>query len=191
MSEILEGHWDKGLAFDVHTLSSTYLGVSEAGYDQFDTEYTKMGGLLLQLKYRNNRGAVPKIIKLLDKITGIEKFDAFIPIPATKKDRPYQPVELIAVALGKKRDVPVLTDLLLNGGDEELKGVTDPIERINLLKSAITLNKPGRVRGKKVLLIDDLYRSGSTLNVATDILRDKGGAKRVCVLTMTKTRSNR
>lgn len=45
--------------------------------------------------------------------------------------------------------------------------------------------------GKNVLLVDDLYRSGSTLFVATDILYQQAKATGVFVLTMTKTRSNR
>ena len=45
--------------------------------------------------------------------------------------------------------------------------------------------------GKNILLIDDLYRSGATLKVATNLLYSKATVKNVYVLTMTKTRSNR
>ena len=107
------------------------------------------------------------------------------------KKRAYQPVQLITAEIGKRRKVSVLDDLLLNSGDEELKGITDPVARLDLLRKALSLHKGERVKGKQILLVDDLFRSGSTLNVATDILLTEGGAARVCVLTMTKTRSNR
>jgi competence protein ComFC len=42
----LNGNWDKGLAFDVHSLSSTYLGPNEFGHDQWDTTRTEMGALV-------------------------------------------------------------------------------------------------------------------------------------------------
>ena len=53
------------------------------------------------------------------------------------------------------------------------------------------LKKTVKLNGKKILLIDDLYRSGATLTIATDILLNIGKAKSVSVLALTKTRSNR
>ncbi|MDL1958237.1 MAG: hypothetical protein LWX01_00875 [Deltaproteobacteria bacterium] len=47
------------------------------------------------------------------------------------------------------------------------------------------------VAGRNVLLIDDLYRSGATLNAVTVALKDKGKAKEVYVLTLTMTRRKR
>jgi len=44
---------------------------------------------------------------------------------------------------------------------------------------------------QNILLVDDLYRSGSTLQVATELLYNNCNVKDVYVLTMTKTRSNR
>lgn len=172
-------------------ISSEYLGDSETGRPIFDNQRSEMGEFIYQLKYKQDRRVLPKIIALLDRIKGIEKFDFLVPIPPTNKMRPFQPVQLITEALGKKRDVIVLDDVLHNNGKEELKGVTDPLARDELLKEALTLHDKARIKGKAVLLVDDLYRSGSTLNIATDILLDEGGADRVSVLTMTKTRSNR
>jgi len=188
----LEGNWKSGKAYDLHTVSSTHLGTDESGHDRFENIRSPMGELLYQLKYKYDKSKLDEIVMLLDSIKGVEKFDLIIPIPATKKDRPIKPVELIAIGLGKRRAVKVIADALSNEGDEELKGITDPIARKELLEEAIKLNAPlERYDGKKILLVDDLYRSGSTLRVATDLLYNKGKAAQVSVLTMTKTRSNR
>ena len=184
----LEGNWKSGKAFDLHTKASTYLGVDEFGHDQFDNVRSEMGELVYQLKYKQ---ALSKIVDLLDGIAGIEGFDFIVPIPATNKKRPFQPVELIALALGERRHVSVASDALTNEGAEELKGVTDPVARNELLTEAIKLHKPQRFDGRKILLVDDLYRSGSTLRVATALLYAEAHAGQVSVLTMTKTRSNR
>ncbi len=48
-----------------------------------------------------------------------------------------------------------------------------------------------QVQGHRVLLFDDLYRSGATLNAITVALYDNGGATEVFALTMTRTRSSR
>ena len=69
----LEGDWKKGLAFDLHTIASDYLGPDEYGHDRWDTTRSEMGELIYQLKYRNGKSAVNKII-LLKGIKGIEKF---------------------------------------------------------------------------------------------------------------------
>ena len=180
-----------GKAYDVHTTSSTYLGVNELGHDSFDNVRTPMGTLIHALKYRDDLTAVPAIIGLLDEIKGIENFDYIVPIPPTKKNRKFQPVETIAVALGQRRGVEVLAGLLTNSGHEELKGITDPLERDERLQSALQFSGGHDIEGKKILLLDDVYDSGSTLRIATDLVYRNGKAASVSVLTMTKTRSSR
>jgi competence protein ComFC len=184
----LEGNWRAGKAYDLHTMDSTYLGADELGHDRFDNTRSEMGELLYRLKYRGDKSATERMVELLDGIEGIENFDCIIPVPATKKDREYQPVDAIAEALGKRRGIK---GELVNEGDDELKGITDPVARNELLENALNLAGSVDLSGKRVLLVDDLYRSGSTLRVATMILYEHGGADDVCVLTMTKTRSNR
>lgn len=188
----LEGNWHKGLAFDVHTLSSTYLGPDDFGHDRWENTRSQMGQLVYRLKYKNDKSAISEIVDLISsKIKGIEKFDYIIPIPSTNKNRPYQPVDEIAKELGRRKKVKVLNALDKKAGGEELKNVDDPKERKKLLKSSIVISTDRDISGKKVLLLDDLFRSGATLSVATEILYKKAKVDSVSVLTMTKTRSNR
>lgn len=191
MSEEIFGNWRRGIAHSIHTIASDYLGDDEYGNPRFDNQRSEMGELVYQLKYNQDASVLPKLIKLLDRIGNIERFDFLVPIPPTKKNRKHQPVEMITAALGVRRGVAVLGDLLENSGQSELKSISDPLVREEVLREALKLHHGERVRGKKVLLVDDLFRSGSTLNVATDILLTQGGAERVCVLAMTKTRTNR
>ena len=44
----------------------------------------------------------------------------------------------------------------------------------------------GEARGKRVLMVDDLYDSGATLDEAARVLR-AAGASSICVLTLTRT----
>lgn len=192
MAITLEGNWKSGKAYDLHTVSSAHLGTDQFGHDRFDNRRSAMGELLYQLKYRQDKSRVDEIVVLLDDIKGIEGFDFIVPIPPTNKNRVIQPVELIAVELGKRRAVRVIADALSNEGDDELKTITDPVARNELLEKAIKLNAPlERYKGTRILLLDDLYRSGSTLRVATNLLYKEGEAAQVSVLTMTKTRSSR
>lgn len=125
-------------------------------------------------------------------INGIERFDAIIPVPSSNKNRAYQPVDEIAKALGAQRGVEVLLGFLdKKAGGPELKGVDDPDKRAALLKGTITIANDRDISGKRILLLDDLYRSGATLNACCSILYNDAKVEEICVLTMTKTRSKR
>jgi len=190
MTIIIKGNWEKGLAYDVHTLSSTYLGSDEFGRDRWDNTRSEMGRLVYQLKYKNDKSVVGKIVDLITgKIKGIEKFDLIIPIPSTNKTRPFQPVEEIAKELGRRKRIKVINILTKKPGGTEMKNVKDTKEKKTLLEGRILISPDYEISGKAVLLIDDLYDSGATLEAATNILYKKAKVKTVSVLTMTKTRS--
>jgi predicted amidophosphoribosyltransferase len=71
----------------------------------------------------------------------------------------------------------------------QLKGVTDPEKRKELVEGLYAVD-PTCTAGRSVLLFDDLFRSGSTMNAITDVLMQQGRATVVRALTITKTRSN-
>ena len=186
----IQGNWKKGFAYDVHTLSSTYLGIDERGHEQWDTTRSEMGQLVYDLKYRGDLSTVKAIVDRLDKYKGLETMDAIIPIPASRPRR-VQPVLEIAKALGKRINVPVWTILQKRLGGDELKNINESSQRQAKLQELMTIDTSHHaITGQNVLLLDDLYRSGATLKVATDLLH-QAGARNVAVLVMTKTRSNR
>lgn len=158
----------------------------------WDNTRSEMGELVFQLKNRGDLSAVPKIIEFVKALGGIEAFDFIIPVPSSKKNRPYQPVDEIAKALGEQRSVEALVGFLdKKAGGAELKNVDDPAERAKLLEEAITITGDRDISGKRVLLLDDLYRSGVTLNTCCSILYTGANVAEICVLTMTKIRTKR
>lgn len=192
MSIEIEVRWKKGFAHDVHTLSSVYMGVEEYGHTRWDTTRSEMGELVYQLKYHGDTSTLTKIVDLLGKYKGLETMDAIIPIPSTNKLRATQPVYAIARELGKRLGVSVIEDALeKTGGGAQLKNVEDQNERAKLLREHMCLTGKHNLSGMNILLLDDLYRSGATLQVATDLLYDRANCNNVYVLVMTKTRSRR
>lgn len=187
----LEGNWDRGLAYDVRTLDSTYLGVDENGRNSWENTRSEMGNLLYGLKYCSENQNVTKIIDLITaKIKGLETFDYIIPIPPSKV-RMFQPVYEMAKELGRRKRVKVGYALEKIPSDLEIKNITNPQKRKSALETTMKLTGKYDLSGKKILLLDDLYRSGVTLEVATYLLRTQSKADMINVLTMTKTRSNR
>lgn len=189
----VEGSWKNGFAFDLHTISSAYLGQDEFGHDKYENTRTEMGELVYQLKYKYDESVVKKIVDLLKSVKGLEKIHAIVPIPPSNTDRRHQPVFLIAEELGISLSIPVYIDCLAKSeGAKELKNITDNSQRMEILKKSMFLtNNRYNLADKNILLIDDLYRSGSTLEVATNLLYSQAKVQNVYVLTMTKTRSNK
>jgi len=112
-----------------------------------------------------------------------------IPVPPSQSGRPQQPVLVLAEALSKQLGIPVRADCVSRVKEiPELKNVYDYDERLRLLEGVHRV-EPAFVSKQKVLLFDDLYRSGATMNAVTSILYDQGGAAEVYALAITRTRS--
>lgn len=186
----LKGKWKVGWAIDLHTVSSTPIDDNH-----FDTVRTEIGELLYQLKYCKD---VSKIQLLADIVVDFLKtrlvtpyLSAIIPIPPSDITRTSQPVYEIAKVVGEKLKLKVDYDYLLKiRPTSQLKSIDDPEERRKILADVFQV-KDQRYAGKKVLLFDDLYRSGETMNVATQVLIDSGHVNNVYVLAITKTRSKK
>ena len=188
----VRGAWRLGWTLDRHTTRSVFLGDDEHGHARYETTRSPIGDLIYQLKYRGKRTA-PEIAGVMasffdDKPVALGRIDAVVPMPSSES-RAVQPVVEIVNALGKKLRKPVLANVIRKiRKTPGLKDVHDPDERRELLDGAFHVD-PARVKGKGVLLIDDLYRSGATANAVTIALL-AAGAARVYFLAATRTRSN-
>ncbi len=111
-------------------------------------------------------------------------------MPSSKRRRP-QPVHEIALTSGRQRYVRVRTGYLSKASGAELKGIDDPDERKRLLEKSIQISGREDISGQDILVLDDLHRSGATLNACCELLRRQARVRKVCVLTMTGTRTNR
>lgn len=184
------GNFVSGWALDVHTLSSTYLGVNDNGHEVYDTTRSEVGDLLYRLKYRFDRDAGNEIARVAAAYIARTKtkFDVLVPVPPSGA-RALQPVIFLANAIGAAVPLMVADCVTTIRATEPLKGVTDKARRKELLAGLHAIDA-NQTEGRHILLLDDLFRSGSTLNAITDVLTGEGKAASVRVLTITKTRSN-
>jgi predicted amidophosphoribosyltransferase len=99
---------------------------------------------------------------------------------------------MIGKALATSLSIPFMIVLKKQNSNPQLKDVPEYSERIKLLEKVLGLSAASsRVKDANVLLVDDLWRSGATLNAAATLLLDGTGVADVFALTITKTRSNR
>ncbi len=106
----ISGHWQSGVAMDLHTISSTPIGYNDFGYMQFETVRPEIAELLFRLKNRADRSAAGPIIETVADFLGHhrDKFDAIVPVPPSHP-RAVQPVIIMAEGIGQALGVPVLS----------------------------------------------------------------------------------
>jgi hypothetical protein len=172
----LVGSWDAGWALDFH---SRFTGA--------DWSRSQVGELAFCLKYRQDKTVLPALVEHLLALCAahpvLTNVDALVPIPPSKP-RAFDPVRTLADALGTRLDQPVWPVLAKTRPSAQQKEMRTLVQKQANVAGAFALQ--GQVRGKRLLVLDDLYDSGATLEEATRVLR-QGGAVRVYVLTLTRT----
>jgi competence protein ComFC len=186
----ITGNWTEGFALDFHTVSSEYIGDDEYGHPQFDTKRSEMGELLFKLKYREDKSVLGDLVATVSQFIKSRNWpiDLIVSVPPSREGRQFQPVPPLAVGIGRALGINVSVDSVVKVKDTlELKNVFDFEERMRILKDAFEI-RGSAVCGRNILLFDDLYRSGATLNAISRLLQQGGKVKNIYVLTLTMTR---
>lgn len=128
-----------------------------------------------------------KIILNDEKIYSfIEKYDIIIPIPLHRKrkgERGYNQTELIAKELAKDLNLSLESKILKKIRDTKKQSTLTKKERIKNVENAFVLTNTAKLKNKKILLFDDIYTTGSTLNECSKLLR-KAEVKEISILTI-------
>ncbi len=182
----ITGPWTAGFALDYHSVSATPTGDP---YHPFEMKYTELGGRLYQFKYRGDAKALPDILDTVEDFVRSSKMpvDCVVPAPPSK-GRTSQPVVVLAREVAKRFGVPVFEAGVVKVKETpSMKNIPDWLERQRVLEESVQAGSDV-VKGKTVLLLDDLVESGSTLRRAADVLLKKGGAAAVYAVALTRTR---
>lgn len=118
---------------------------------------------------------------------------AVIPVPLYKtrrRERGFNQAELIARAALKfyaaRQRMQLIPDLLLRTRDTHSQiGLTSHQRRANL-RGAFAVARAAEIAGREVLLVDDVYTTGTTVTECARVLR-RAGASRVWVATVART----
>ncbi|MBO4291203.1 MAG: ComF family protein [Lachnospiraceae bacterium] len=111
--------------------------------------------------------------------------DGLIPVPLHSKRlsrRGFNQAAVLAHVLGKKWGIPVYEKLLIRRKNTVPLKALNSKERQNNLKKAFHV-KENDVKLKTIIMVDDIYTTGATVDEAARTLLD-GGAEKVYVVTL-------
>lgn len=148
--------------------------------------------LILQYKFFNKSvisEVFAKIILKNEKICGKLKFyDIIISVPMhkTKKQaRGYNQTELISRIIGENLQIKYNSNTLIKIVNNKRQSSLNLENRINNVKNVFKLTEKHSVKNKNVILVDDIYTTGATLEECAKILK-QAGAKNVLGLVIAK-----
>ena len=152
--------------------------------------YTKFSRrLILPLKHGDRLDLIPFLVKLLyAKSVVFKDIDCLMPVPIHRfrmMKRKYNQSALLALPLAKKMGKPCLLSVLIRQKNTTSLGHSKKAEREKELKGAFKVVRKELIKGKKILLIDDVCTTGSTLNECAKTLLN-AGAKEVYGLVLAR-----
>lgn len=157
----------------------------EKGYSLFEYDAT-MKQSMSQYKFHSKKEYADFYIEeiLLNYGTRIKELglDAFIPVPIHSekyKQRGFNQAELLAIGIAKFLEIPVYSNVLIRNKNTTPQKLLDDKERVKNLKNAFAvsdefMNSKENSNLKRVMLIDDIYTTGATIDVCAKVLKSIG-----------------
>lgn len=139
-------------------------------------------------QYYQRRRLVEWLINAFDQHAGDSRWHALVPVPLyhrRHRERGFNQASEIAHGLGKARKIAVL-DCLYRYRDTQTQTKLDRKTRWDNMTGAFQLKRRFDVKGKSLLLIDDVFTTGATVNACAQALAS-AGAGHLAVLTIARS----
>jgi competence protein ComFC len=127
----------------------------------------------------------------IKKVTSMPDFDIIICVPLHSKkckERGYNQAELISRALSRELSVPANFSLLTRIRNTKPQSLLPGDKRYQNVKDAFCVIEKDRIKGKKVMIVDDVLTTGNTLNECARVLKE-AGAKWVTAVVIASGRN--
>lgn len=144
---------------------------------------------MAKIKYKNKREYLDfygeAICARYEKQIRRMEADVLVPVPvhpSRRRERGFNQAELLARRIGERLEIPVCPQMLVRNKKTVPQKGLDPAGRLKNLEEAFLAGEPLKgVEG--VILVDDIYTTGSTIEACTRALK-KAGVKNVYFLTI-------
>ena len=149
-------------------------------YDKliFCSEYTEEFRQKIHLyKFSDKKYYYHFFTELIYERVKNEDFDLILPVPISReryKERGYNQSGIISKKLAKMLEKPYSFDILIKIKNNERQSMQNFKDRLKSTKDVFKIADNINVDKKKILLIDDIFATGSTVNECCRILRNAG-----------------
>jgi ComF family protein len=164
------------------------------GLSGFDAVYAygSYEGSLRKLIQLFKYGRIPTLAAPLGRLLAAavpreRAFDVIVPMPMhwrRRWSRGFNQAELLARTLEKRLGLPVRNAVRRVKATPPQAGLTAGQRRANM-SAAFQIKRPEIVRGKRVLLVDDVFTTGATAGACARTLK-RAGAAYIAVLTVAR-----
>lgn len=134
--------------------------------------------LLLAYKFKEKAYLYKTIVNFLlnqEKIfEKLQSYDTIIPVPISnrrRKERGYNQSLLIAKEMSKELNLLLITDCLYKTKHIPPQSELNKEERVRNVQSVYELRNQTILENKKILILDDIYTTGSTIKECSKILQ--------------------
>ena len=141
-------------------------------------------------KYRGKVSlATPLARLMIDQLPALDSIDLIMPVPlhtGRLREREFNQSLLLADRIGHHLCLPVSCVNLIRTVPSPAQTTLPRKERLKNLREAFAVTRPESIAGKRILLIDDVFTTGATVNECAKTLR-KAGSSDVFALTLGRT----
>lgn len=113
----------------------------------------------------------------------LKEFDMIVPVPlhgTRLSERGYNQSELLSEEVSKDLDLPLIRDGIFRVRDTRRQSGLARRERVENVKSAFFAAE-SVIKGKAVILVDDIFTTGETAKACGVALKDAGARRIICV----------
>lgn len=141
-------------------------------------------------KYRGKVSLAQPLAQLLiDALPPALQADLIMPVPlhpSRLREREFNQSLLLAGRIARHLRLPLFFTNLIRTLPSDPQSTLSRKERIKNLRRAFAVQHPALLDGKRILLIDDVFTTGTTVNECAKVLR-QAGAGDIFVLTLART----
>lgn len=152
----------------------------------------KIRKLILKFKFREEAylaGTFAEIIGKNEKfVQNLKRYDYIVPVPMyieNKNIRGYNQTELLAKRIKESLGIDYIQDALIKAKQNKKQSSLSEKERAENVKDVYRLQNSEKLKNKKILLLDDIYTTGSTIKACREELV-KSEADKIDVLVLAK-----
>ena len=148
--------------------------------------------LILDYKFNEKSYLYKTFVNFLLKnekiFENIKKYDKIIPVPISKKrnkERGYNQSMLIAEEIANKTNLELVNNCLIKTKNIIEQSKLNKEDRLQNIQGVYSLQNERLITKQKILLVDDIYTTGSTVNECCKILQ-QANPKTIGVLVLAK-----